>query len=265
MTEVAKKARMEIHQLPARKDNYAYVLRTPEGLTAAVDTPEVKPIVDFLEHKGWKLDFIFNTHHHGDHVGGNRELIDRYGCRVYGSAKDEARIPGITDRVHDGDEFHFGKERVKVIACDGHTVGHIAYWFPDSKAVFVGDTIFSLGCGFLFEGSAKQMWDSLARLRQLPDETRVYCAHEYTLENAAYAITAEPGNAKLKARIKEAESQLAAGKPTVPSTIGSEKACNPFLRPESAEIQKKVGMRGREPWEIFGAVRADKDRFDSEH
>jgi hydroxyacylglutathione hydrolase len=253
---------IQVFQLPARKDNYAYVLRTPDGLTAAVDTPDAKLILAFLEDKGWSLDFIFNTHHHGDHVGGNLELIERYGCKVYGAAKDEARIPGISVRLKDGDEFHFGKERVKVIGCDGHTIGHIAYWFPASKAVFVGDTIFSLGCGFLFEGTAEQMWHSLARLRQLPDDTLVYGAHEYTLENAAYALTAEPGNVALKARVKEAEAQIAAGKFTVPSTMASEKACNPFLRPESAEIQKKVGMRGRELWEIFGAVRADKDRFD---
>jgi hydroxyacylglutathione hydrolase len=253
---------IQVFQIPARTDNFAYVLRSPEGLTAAVDTPEVRPIVAFLEQKGWKLDFIFNTHHHGDHVGGNRELLERYGCKVYGSQKDQARIPGISVRLKEGDEFLFGKERVKVLACDGHTLGHIAYWFPESKAVFVGDTIFSLGCGFLFEGTAKQMWDSLARLRELPDDTLVYGAHEYTLENAAYAVTAEPHNEKLKERVEQVKAQLAAGKATVPTTIASEKACNPFLRPESAAIQEKVGMRGRENWEIFGAVRADKDRFD---
>lgn len=255
---------IEVHQLPARKDNYAYVLREPaSGLTAAVDTPEVKPIADFLDGRGWKLDFIFNTHHHPDHVSGNRELIARFGCKVYGAAKDAARIPGIDTRLFAGDEFLFGTEPVKVFGCDGHTIGHIAYWMPISRALFVGDTIFSLGCGGLFEGTPEQMWESLARLRVLPDDTLVYCAHEYTLENGAYALTAEPGNAALRARMREAEAMRAAGKFTVPSTLGSEKACNPFLRPESEALQRKVGMEGRELWEIFGAIRADKDAFDS--
>ncbi len=253
---------LQIHRVPARKDNYAFVLRSPGGLTAVVDTPEVAPITRFLDERGWRLDIIFNTHHHGDHVGGNRDLIARYGCRVYGNALDAARITGLTNPVRGGDEFSFDGEKCRVISCDGHTIGHIAYWFPDSKAVFVGDTIFSLGCGFLFEGTPKQMWDSLSRLRELPGDTLVYTAHEYTLENAAYAVTAEPSNKALLARVKEAEALRAAGKFTVPSTMASEKACNPFLRPESAEIQRKVGMVGRENWEIFGAVRADKDRFD---
>jgi hydroxyacylglutathione hydrolase len=256
---------IEVVQIPARKDNYAFLLREPStGLVAAVDTPEIKPIQDALAARNWKLDFIFNTHHHADHVGGNRELIARYGCRVYGSAKDAARIPGIEIRLTGGDEFLFGREVVKVIACDGHTLGHIAYWMPASKALFVGDTIFSLGSGFLFEGTPEQMWDSLSRLRKLPDDTLVYCAHEYTLENAAYAVRAEPGNAALRARVREAEALRAEGKPTVPSTLGSEKACNPFLRPDSSELQSHVGMNGRPLWEIFGAIREDKDRFDAQ-
>lgn len=254
---------IEVFQLPARKDNYAYVLREPKSaLVAAVDTPETKPIVDFLEGRGWKLDMIFNTHHHYDHTGGNVDLIARYGCKVFGCGKDASRIPGIDFRLRHGDEFLFGQEPVKVIGCDGHTVGHIAFWMPRSRMVFVGDTLFSLGCGGLFEGTPDQMWESLDRLRQLPDDTLVYCAHEYTLTNAAYAVTAEPGNAALRARVAEAEAQRAAGKFTVPSTMGSEKACNPFLRPESPEIQRHVGMVGRKNWEIFGAVRTSKDDFD---
>ena len=257
---------IEIFQIPARKDNYAYILREPaSGLVAAVDTPEVKPITDFLGERGWKLDFIFNTHHHPDHVGGNRELIRLYGCKVYGSAKDAARIPEIKFRLQPSDEFLFGEERVKVFGCDGHTIGHIAYWMPDSCAVFVGDTIFSLGCGALFEGTAKQMWDSLARLRELPPETLIYCAHEYTLENGAYAVTAEPGNQALRARLAECARLRAEGKFTVPSNLASEKACNPFLRPESLELQRHVGAVGKELWEIFGATRANKDEFDSRH
>lgn len=254
---------IEVFQLPARKDNFAYLLREPgSGLVAAVDTPDADVISSFLDGRGWRLDIILNTHHHHDHVGGNLALAQRYGCRIYGAAKDAARIPGIGERLRAGDEFQLGRERVSVFGCDGHTIGHIAYWMPESKLLFVGDTLFSLGCGGLFEGSPLQMWDSLARLRELPGDTLVCCAHEYTLENAAYALTVEPGNQALRDRVREAERQRAEGKPTVPSTLASEKACNPFLRPESSEIQRRLGVEGRELWEVFAAVRADKDRFD---
>ncbi|HEY8278125.1 MAG TPA: hydroxyacylglutathione hydrolase [Bdellovibrionota bacterium] len=255
---------IEVHQLPALSDNFAYVVREKEsGLTATIDTPDAKVIADFLDKKGWKLDFIFNTHHHRDHVGGNAELISRYGCKVYGSAKDEKRIPGIEKKLKDGDEFFFGKEKVKVFSADGHTIGHIVYWMPDSNILFVGDTIFSLGCGKLFEGSAQQMWTTLAKLRELPDSTLIYCAHEYTLENAGYAILAEPGNKDLKQRIEECKALRAAGKFTVPSSMASERACNPFLRPESKEIQRNVHAEGQELWQVFGATRESKDEFDS--
>jgi hydroxyacylglutathione hydrolase len=255
---------IEIHQLPALSDNFAYVLREPQsGLVATVDTPDAAPISRFLDERGWKLDFIFNTHHHRDHVGGNRELVGRYGAEVYGSGTDKSRIPGITRELFAGDEFSFGLEPVKIYGADGHTVGHIVYHFPESGALFVGDTIFSLGCGKLFEGSPRQMWATLSRLRELPEETMIYCAHEYTLENAAYALLAEPGNQALRARVKECESLRAMGKFTIPTSLASEKACNPFLRPESPEIQRYVHAEGKEPWEIFGATRESKDDFDS--
>ncbi len=255
---------IQIHQFPALSDNFAYVIREEKsGLVACVDTPESAPIIRFLESKGWKLDFIFNTHHHRDHVGGNRDLIERYGCEVYGAKKDKARIPGITRELEAGEEFRFGEEPVKVFGADGHTIGHIVYWMPESRALFVGDTIFSLGCGKLFEGSPQEMWTTLSRLRELPDDTMIYGAHEYTLENAQYALLAEPGNRELQSRVKECQTLRAAGKFTVPSTMASEKACNPFLRPESPDLQKYVGAEGKKLWEIFGAIRASKDEFDS--
>ncbi len=258
---------IEVHQLPVLSDNFAYIVREPQsGLVASIDSPDAVPIIAYLESRGWGLDFIFNTHHHSDHVGGNRKLVDRYNCRVYGSAKDAARIPGIQVKLNAGDEFTFGRETVKVFGADGHTIGHIAYWMPESRALFVGDTIFSLGCGKLFEGSARDMWATLSRLRELPDATLIYGAHEYTLENAAWAITVEPGNQALQARVREAKQQRAENKPTVPTTLATEKASNPFLRPESPEIQRNVGMDptgNNELWEIFGAARACKDEFDS--
>ncbi|MGZ3696358.1 MAG: hydroxyacylglutathione hydrolase, partial [Bdellovibrionota bacterium] len=186
---------IEVHQLPALSDNYIYVLREKaSGLVAVVDPSLARPVSDFLRARGWKLDFIFNTHHHRDHVGGNLELKQKFGCEIIGNSGDKARIPGIDRTVSAGQDFLFGEEQVHVFGADGHTRGHIVYWMPDSKALFCGDVIFSLGCGKLFEGNAEEMWATLSRLRDLPDDTLVYCAHEYTLENAAYAFTVDPHN-----------------------------------------------------------------------
>ena len=253
---------MEIVQLPAFQDNYLYLLLSG-GKVAAVDPGDASPIIAELERRGIGLDFIFTTHHHRDHVGGNLELKEKYGCEIYGCAKDAARIPGITRKLSPGEAFTFGKEEVKVFASDGHTIGHISYWFEKSLALFCGDTIFSLGCGKLFEGSAEQMWESLAQLRKLPAETLVYCAHEYTLENAAFALRADPENLFLRARVEEAETLRRGGNPTVPSGLGQELQTNPFLRPESPELQAFVNKVGAPLAEVFGAIRECKDRFDS--
>jgi hydroxyacylglutathione hydrolase len=254
---------IEVIQIPVLQDNFIYLLREPGGLVACVDPAVAGPLRHELAKRDWKLDFIFNTHHHRDHVGANLELKAAYGCKIYGAAKDAARIPGMDIPLKNGDEFLFGAEKIKVIGCDGHTMGHIAYWLPESFALFSGDTIFSLGCGKLFEGTPELMWDSLSRLRDLPPETLIYGAHEYTLENAQFALRVEPGNVDLLARIFEVKSLLSAGKNTVPTTIAQEKATNPFLRPESFEIQNKLGVQGKELWQIFGATRARKDQFDS--
>jgi hydroxyacylglutathione hydrolase len=255
---------MQVHLLPARTDNYIFVLREESGLTAVVDPGEAAPVRRFLEERDWNLDCIFVTHHHFDHVGGISELRARYGCKVYGSARDRKRIPEVTNELRGGDRFAFGRESVEVFAADGHTLGHILYWFPATAAVFVGDTLFSLGCGKLFEGNPKEMWGALTLLRQLPEGAQVYCAHEYTQENAEFARRVEPKNSELMARIHEVENLRARGRPTVPSSLQSEKMCNPFLRPESAELQASLGLAaGLELWEIFAATRAAKDRFDS--
>lgn len=254
---------MNVAQIPVLQDNYVYLLFGANGATAVVDPAVAEPVIEALDARGLKLDFIFNTHHHRDHVGANIALKEKYGCEIFGCAKDAARIPGISRKLEPGEEFLFDGEKVKVFACDGHTIGHISYWFEKSAALFCGDTIFSLGCGKLFEGSPEQMWESLSHLRSLPAEAKVYCAHEYTLENASFALRAEPENLDLKARVAEAETLRRGGNPTVPMILANELLTNPFLRPESEALQKFVGKEGAPLWEVFGALRECKDRFDS--
>jgi len=254
-------APLEIFQFGCLSDNYSFLLHCREtGATAVVDTPEYAAIDAALQSKQWKLTHILNTHHHHDHTGANLQLKEKYGCTVVGAAKDAERIPGIDVRLSDGDVFSFGNAKASVIETHGHTVGHISYYFPASKAAFVGDTLFALGCGRLFEGSPAMMWASMEKLLALPDDTAVYCAHEYTLQNAKFAVTVEPDNAALQARVAEIQAMRAQSKPTVPTTIGLEKATNPFCRPSSLSLQKTVGVSA--PLDaVFGEVRRRKDAF----
>lgn len=253
---------LEVHQFPCLSDNYGYLIHDPEaGVTATIDTPEVGPINQALETTGWTLTHILNTHHHFDHAGGNLELKEKWGCTIVGARDDAARIPGIDVQLSDGEHFTFGQHDVAVFDVSGHTLGHIAFYFADAGKLFCGDALFALGCGRLFEGTPAQMWTSLQKLAALPDKTGVYCAHEYTQANAAFAITVEPQNAELQARVKEITALRAAGTPTVPSTIGLEKATNPFLRPNSADLQATLGLSGADPVEVFAETRRRKDHF----
>ncbi len=253
---------LEILSIPVLSDNYVHLIHDPaKGDCSVVDPAVAAPVLAVLERKHWRLTQILCTHHHTDHVGGNREIKDATRCTIIGATADAHRIPGIDVEVAEGDVVRFGEHAARVIEVPGHTSGHIAYWFGDSKILFCGDTLFSLGCGRLFEGTAAQMWSSLLKIRALPDDTRVYCAHEYTQSNADFALTQEPDNTILKRRADQIVALREAGKPTVPSLLGEEKAANPFLRADVAEFQDAAGLAGQGAESVFAAVRSRKDRF----
>ncbi len=239
---------LEIELLPILGDNYCFILREPEsGMTAVVDPGTDRPVAARLDAIGHGLDWILITHHHADHTGGNLALRERFGCRIAGPAAEAAGVPGIDLELHHGDSFALGAETAAIIETPGHTRGHISYHFPKSRALFCGDTMFVLGCGRLFEGDATMMFASFARLLALDDATRVYCGHEYTMSNLEFALSVESDNPALLARAKEIEATRAKNEPTVPSTIGQERATNPFARATSAAE--------------FGRLRTLKDQF----
>lgn len=254
---------LEIERVPCLSDNYSWLLHEPQqGVTAVVDPAEVAPVVAALEAKGWKLTHILNTHHHWDHVGGNEELKKRYGVTVVGPRADAARIPGIDVQLGDGDRYQLGDAELECFDTPGHTRGHVTFHFPASKALFPGDTLFSLGCGRLFEGTPAQMWASLSKLAPLPGDTRVFCAHEYTQGNAKFAAHVDGGNEDLQRMQEEIAAKRARGEPTVPSLLGDERKCNPFLRPDSPAIRAALGVApGASNEEAFGAIRSAKDNF----
>ena len=254
---------MEVYQFPCLQDNYSFLLHDPStGATAVVDTPEVAPIEAALKEKGWKLTHILNTHHHWDHTGGNAELKAMHGCEVIGPrGETKGEIPGADRAVGEGDEVSVGNIVAKVLDTPGHTAGHIVYHFPTERKVFVGDTLFAMGCGRLFEGTASQMWTSVQKITSMPPETSVYCAHEYTLSNAKFAVSVDPHNEDLAARVKEVEAKRAAGVPTVPTTVANELATNPFCRPHAASLRKTLGMENAEDVAVFAETRKRKDNF----
>lgn len=253
---------LEVYQFPCLSDNYGYLIHdTVNNLTATIDTPEIGPINKALADKGWKLTHILNTHHHFDHAGGNLELKSQWNCTIVGAKSDAKRIPGIDIEMTDGEIYHFGDHQAMVFDVSGHTIGHIAFYFADDHMLFSGDALFALGCGRLFEGTPEQMWTSLSKLKALPDATTVYCAHEYTAANAAFALSVEPDNQALQSRAAEIKSLRAANKPTVPSNLGVEKATNPFLRPDSEALQKMLDMTGAPTVEVFAETRRRKDSF----
>ena len=253
-------APLEIELFPCRSDNFGVLLHDPEtGATVSIDAPEEKPILDALARRGWALSHIFTTHHHGDHVEANLALKKRFGATVIGPARES--IPGIGRKVDGGDTFDFAGRRVEVIATPGHTRGHICFHLPEEKLLFAADTLFALGCGRLFEGTPADMWASLSKLAALPDETTVYFGHEYTLSNARFAKTVDPDNTALLKRVAEIEALRAKGDFTAPTTIGLEKATNPFLRAADPAIRRHLGMERASDAEVFAEIRGRKDRF----
>lgn len=252
---------MDIIQFPMFEDNYGYLLRA-DGKTAAVDPGDAPRVIRELETRGWRLDEIWNTHHHWDHAGGNEALRKEYGCKVLAPAREKDKI-GLVDRaLEDGDTVNLGTSCARVLDFGGHTLGHIAYWFDAERALFCGDTVFGLGCGRLFEGTPAQMWSSLSKILKLPDDTRLYCAHEYLMANASFAANADPENDETRRRIEESARLRAGGQPTVPMELGLERRTNPFFRPANGAYLQKY-FPGKEPVEAFAALREKRNHWKS--
>jgi hydroxyacylglutathione hydrolase len=248
----------EIQIVPCLSDNYAYLVKSGDSC-AVVDPSEAAPVTAALKQRGWTLTHILNTHHHLDHCGGNLDLKRQTGAMVVGPGKDAARIPGLDVGVDEASGWEFDGRNVRVLEVPAHTRGAITF-VMDGNA-FTGDTLFLMGCGRLFEGDPQMMWTSLSKLMTLADDTKVWCGHEYTESNGRFALTLEPGNTALQARVAEVKAARAKGQPTVPATLGLEKQTNPFLRPDNAEIRKTLGMEKADTVAVFGEIRARKDRF----
>jgi hydroxyacylglutathione hydrolase len=255
-------SQIDVEQIPVLSDNYVYLVRDrATGKTAVVDPAVSEPVQQRLSALGWTLTHILNTHHHGDHVGGNLALKAATGCVIVGPKADRDRIPGIDVALGDGERFRLGEAEAKVFDVPGHTRGHVAYWFEESEALFCGDTLFACGCGRMFEGSPAQMWASLSKLKALPDATRVYCAHEYTQSNIRFALSVDPGNRALQERGRRVDALRAQSRPTVPSTIAEERSTNPFLRADDPALAAQVGQAGSDAVAVFAATRKAKDVF----
>ncbi len=250
-----------IHMFPCLKDNYGFLIHDPgSGETACIDTPDAPKILAEADSRGWKITQIWNTHWHPDHAGGNAAIKAATGCIIVGPKGEAAKIPTLDRQLVEGDTVKLGSASARVLDTPGHTAGHIVYHLPEHKLAFVGDTLFALGCGRLFEGTAQQMWTSLGKLRAMPDDTTIYCAHEYTAANAAFALSVDGENPALRAYSDEIAAKRAKDIPTVPTTIGKERRANPFLRADDPKLQAFVGHPG-DPVATFAEVRERKNRF----
>lgn len=251
----------EIRLFPCLSDNFGYLIHDPASkATASIDAPEAAPVIKALQREGWHLTDILVTHHHADHVGGIAELKQKYDCRVVAPHDKAAAIPLVDERVKEGDTVMVGTLSARVLETPGHTLDHVSYVFDSERALFAADTLFSVGCGRVFEGTYPMMWDSLKKLRALPDDTRLYCGHEYTAANVKFALTIEPNNPALKARAAEVARLRAENKPTIPTLIGDEKRSNVFLRADDAEVAAALHMKGMTAADVFGELRERKNK-----
>jgi len=251
---------LQIEQFMCRSDNFGILLRDSEtGTVALVDAPEETAILEMIGRTGWQPSFILTTHHHPDHVEANLALKERFGLKIIGPAAEADRIPGIDQKVGEGDVVEIGAARARVIETPGHTAGHVSYHFAGANVVFTADTLFALGCGRLFECKPPVMLESLKKLAALPLETQVYCGHEYTQANARFALTVDPSNSALKERAEKIKRLRAEGKPTLPTTIAEELATNPFMRWHDPGIRRNLGMEQASDAEVFAEIRKRKD------
>jgi hydroxyacylglutathione hydrolase len=251
----------DIRSFTCLSDNFGYLIHDPSTkATASIDAPEAHAIIKALDREGWQLTDILITHHHQDHVGGVAELKQKYGCRVVAPHDKTTRIANADLRVGEGDVVTVGSLLAEVVETPGHTLDHISYIFHSEKALFAADTLFSIGCGRVFEGTYPMMWNSLLKLRSLPDDFKLYCGHEYTASNVKFALTVDPDNPALKARAEEVAGLRAAGKPTIPSMLGEEKRANVFLRADDPAVAVKLHMKGAEPAAVFGELRERKNK-----
>jgi hydroxyacylglutathione hydrolase len=251
----------EIRLFPCLSDNFGYLIHDPvTKATASIDAPEAGPIIKALQREGWTLTDILVTHHHTDHVGGIAELKAKYDCRVVAPYDKGTEIPLVDERVKDGANVKVGNLTARVLETPGHTLDHVSYMFDADHALFCADTLFSIGCGRVFEGTYPMMWESLLKLRALPNDTRIYCGHEYTASNVKFALGVEPNNPALKARAEEVTKLRAANQPTVPTLIRDEKEANVFLRADVPAVAAAVGLAGKSPAEVFGELRERKNK-----
>jgi len=251
---------LEIVTVACLDDNYAYIVKGPDGV-CLIDAPEAEPIIDALEERDWHLGAILLTHHHGDHVQGVEELREKYSCKVMGPKAEETKMPRLDMALTEGMNGGNGSAYTVPMEVPGHTLGHMAYYFPNAGVVFTADSLMAFGCGRVFEGTMEMMWNSLQKFMALPPETLVYSGHEYTAANGRFAETIEPNNPDLIARVEAVAAKRAKGEPTVPSTIAEELATNPFLRGDSPEVQKSVNAVGKDAGTVFARVRQAKDTF----
>ena len=262
---------MKVYQIPDLQDNYVHILKNPNGETAVIDPSTAGSVNQFLEEKKWSLDYILNTHHHYDHVGGNQELKKKWNCEVIGFEKDKKRIPGITKTVQEKKEWVWGSQVCQVLFIPGHTLGHIAYWFKNSNILFCGDTLFAMGCGRLFEGTPSQMLQSLNQIKSLPAKTQIYCGHEYSESNARFALEIENRNLHLKKRLQKIIQIRNQKKSTVPFLLSEELETNPFLRTQefmkdpqllSSSLQKWMSsQKALSELQLWAKIRLLKDKY----